>query len=103
MRVLHTGLAGTAAALLAGGVVVGTGGLAAPAVAAAVAAGAAAGGVAFSISKGADQDLHEQREKLAAAGDLVLEVRVDSPAMQERAETTMRAAGATRIEPVVRT
>jgi len=103
MRTLHASLAGTAAALLAAGVVIGTGGAAAPAVAAAVAAGAAAGGVAHSVSHGSDNDLHRQREAAAARGELILAVHVPDTVKQALAEDAMRAAGATRVEAVVRT
>lgn len=103
MRTLHASLAGSAAALLAAGVVVGTGGAAAPAVAAAAAAGLAAGGVAHTISRGADETQHEQREAAAARGSLVLAVRVADNAKRAEAEAAMRAAGATRIQSMVRT
>lgn len=103
MRTLHAGLAGSAAALLAAGVVIGTGGAAAPAVVAAVAAGAAAGGVAHSVSHGADNDQHRQREAAAARGELILAVNVSDAARQAEAEKIMRAAGATSVDAVVRT
>ena len=103
MRTLHASLAGSAAALLAAGVVVGTGGAAAPALAAAAAAGLAAGGIAHTVSRGADEIQHEQREAAAAHGDLVLAVRVTDSAKRSEAEAVIRAAGATRVQSVVRT
>ena len=103
MRTLHASLAGSAAALLAAGVVIGTGGAAAPAVAAAAAAGLAAGGVAHTVSRGANEAQHEERNAAAARGDLVLSVRVADTAKRSEAEAAMRAAGATRIHSVVRT
>lgn len=102
MRALHTGLAGSAAALLAAGVTVATGGLAAPAVIAAVAAGAAGGGLAFSVSKGSAQDLEKHRDALAAQGALMVTVRISDEAKLVCAEDAMRAAGATHIHHVVR-
>jgi hypothetical protein len=102
VRALHTGLAGSAAALLAAGVTVATGGFGAPAAIAAIAAGAAGGGLAFSISKGSEQDLQKHREALAAEGRLLLAARIADEAKLACAEDAMRAAGATRIEHVLR-
>jgi hypothetical protein len=102
MRTLHASMAGAGAALLAAGVVAGTGGAAAPAVAAAAAAGLAAGGIAHMASRGADAVQHQEREAAAAHGDLVLAARVTDNIKRGEAETAMRAAGAIRVVSVVR-
>jgi len=103
MRTLHASMAGSAAALLAAGAVIGTGGAAAPAVAAAVAAGLAAGGAAHAVSREADSAQHERREMAAMQGELVLAARVTTDAKRRAAEAAMQQAGASRIEPVLRT
>jgi len=103
MRTMHTGMAGTAGAMLAAGVVVATGGAAIPAVAAAVAAGLAAGGVAHTVSRGANETRHEEREAAAGRGELFLEVRATTALKRSAAEAALREAGATRIERIVQT
>ena len=102
MRTLHASMAGAGAALLAAGVVIGTGGAALPAVAAAAAAGLAAGGIAHTASHGADAEQHEQRQIAAAQGELVLAARVSDNVKRGEAEGAMRAAGATRVVSIVR-
>jgi hypothetical protein len=102
MRTLHASGAGSAAALLAAGVVIGTGGAAAPAVAAAVAAGAGGALLTEAGSHVADAAQHDSREAAARAGRLVLAVRLRDEKRTEDALDIMRRAGATRAEAVRR-
>ena len=101
-RTLHASGAGSAAALLAAGVVIGTGGAAAPAVAAALAAGAGGALLSEAGSHVADAAQHDSREALARAGRLVLAVRLRDEKRTEDALDIMRRAGATRAEAVRR-
>jgi hypothetical protein len=100
-RTLGASLAGTAAALAAAGVTIASGGAAAPAVAAAVAAGGAAGGGTFALHGAANGAEQQDRDVRAATGDLVLTVRVRTPALQSKAEAIMRAAGAADIKTIL--
>ena len=102
MRTLHASGAGSAAALLAAGVVVGTGGAAAPAMAAALGAGAGGALLTETGSHIADAAQHRQREAAAQAGRLVLAVRLRDEKRTEDALDIMRRAGATRTAAVRR-
>lgn len=99
-RTLGASTAAAAAALAAAGITVATGGAAAPAVAAAVVAGGAAGGSVFAAHDIADHMEQDDRDARAAHGDLVLAVRITSDAKRSRAESILRAAGATSVEAV---
>ncbi len=103
MRTLHGGMAGSAGALAAAGVVVASGGALAPAVLAAAVAGIGAGGLAEVAENtfGAAAD-HEDQKRAAADGRLVLAVRITAPDSRVRAEQAMRDAGATRVEAITR-
>lgn len=103
MRTMHASMAGSAAAMAAAGIVIATGGAAAPAVAAAAAAGAAGGLGANAASTAADRAQHDEREQAARDGRLVLSVHAADPARRQQAEALMREAGATRVEAVRRT
>lgn len=103
VRTLSSGLAGAAAAMAAAGAVVATGGLAAPAIGAAVIAGVAAGAVANAANSATDSAQHEERERAAAEGRLVLTVRVGDPARQPIIERILHESGATRVAAVTRT
>ncbi len=97
-RTLGASTAATVAAIAAAGIVVATGGAAAPAVAAAAVAGGAAGGSIFAAHRVSDTVEQTEREDRAATGDLVLAVRTPTAEKQAKAETVLRAAGATSIE-----
>ncbi len=102
-RALHVSMAGSVGALAAAGVTIATGGAAAAALAAAAVAGVGAGaivGAAHNAVEGAQQ---QARDKAAAAGQLVLSVRVTSPERVARAKAAMGAAGATRVAELTRT
>ena len=103
-RTLHASMAGSTAALLAGGIVVMASGGAAlvPAGIAAAAAGLGVGGAGAMLSTAANRAEHELREEAAAAGQLVLAVHVSDPAQFPVVEQAMEEAGATKIARVVR-
>lgn len=98
MRTLGASTAATVAAIAAAGITVATGGAAIPVIAAAVVAGGAAGGSVFAIHGAADKTEQNERDELAASGDLVLAVRTPTEAKRSEAEAILRAAGATHIE-----
>ena len=102
-RTLHSSLAGSIGALAAAGVTIATGGVAGVAIAAAAAAGLGAGALANAATSAVHSVQHAGREQAAAAGTLVLSVRIISAERQGRAEMAMREAGATRVEAVTRT
>ena len=102
MRTLHASGAGSAAALLAAGVVIGSGGAAAPAVAAAVGAGVGGALLTETGSYIADAAQHESREAAAREGRLVLAVRLRDDKRAEDALDIMRRAGATQAQAVRR-
>ncbi|HEX4262563.1 MAG TPA: hypothetical protein VHY76_15810 [Acetobacteraceae bacterium] len=102
IRTLHASGVGSAAALAAAGVVIGTGGAAAPAVGAALAAGAGGAALTEAGSHAADAAQHEAREAAAREGRLVLSVRLRDPARADETIEIMRRAGATRAEVVRR-
>jgi hypothetical protein len=97
-RTLHTSGAASLAGMAAAGVVIATGGAAAPAVAAAVAGAGLAGGLASGLSSAANRDEQADRERRAAAGALVLSVRTASAAKRAEAEEILRKAGGSGIE-----
>jgi hypothetical protein len=97
-RTLGTGTASAAAALTAAGVVTATGGAAAPAAVAAAAAGLGTAGAMEAAGTAAGRAQHQDRERAAARGELLLSVRVTDDAQQETAKRLMREAGGTRVE-----
>ena len=103
MRTMHTSMAGSAGAMAAAGAVVATGGAALVAAAAAAAVGAAAGLAANAASSTADAMQHEERERLARAGRLVLAVRLAHPEKQAEIERIMRDSGAQQVQTISRT
>jgi len=103
MRTMHSSMAGSIGAMAAAGAVVATGGAVAAAAVAAAAVGAGAGLAANAASTAADSMQHEDRERAAAEGRLVLAVRVGDPARRPMIERILRDAGATRVAAVTRT
>jgi hypothetical protein len=97
-RTLHTSGAASLAGMAAAGVVIATGGAAAPAVVAAVAGAGLAGGLAYGLSSAANRDEQSDREQRAAAGALILAVRTPSAAKITEAEAILRKCGGTSIE-----
>jgi hypothetical protein len=97
-RTLQTSAAAAVAAMAAGGAVIATGGAVAPAIAAAVVGGGMFGSAAYAISSAMNNEEQEDRERKAAAGTLVLSVRVTNEAKQGEAEAILRSVGATSVE-----
>ncbi len=103
VRTLGTSMAGTVGAFAAAAATVATGAAAAVVIGAAAAAGVGAAALAHSAGDAADSAQHEERDDAARRGELVLSVRTTDAERRSRAETVLRAAGATRVEPVDRT
>jgi hypothetical protein len=102
VRTLNTGLAGAAGMMAAGAALAATG-VGLPAVAAAAAAAGAGSGLAVNAaSRLSDDRQHEERERRARAGQLVLAVRAPDPEKRERAGRIMAEAGARKVEAVRR-
>lgn len=103
LRTMTSGLAGASAASLAAGALIATGGVAAGVVAAAA---AAAGAVTMAGTTGAglmmDHENVEARNRLGAAGKLILAVRTPTEEKVERAVQSMRDAGATDVNRITR-
>jgi hypothetical protein len=99
LRQLGVGLSTYAAAALAAGVTVATGGAALPAVAAAAAAGGAvaAAGEAVGQAAAPGAETVQQRAAEHGAEGVVIMVHADTPEKQAKAEELMRAAGATEV------
>jgi hypothetical protein len=100
-RTLGNSMAASAGAMAAAGAVIATGGAALPAVAAAVAGGVGLGAATNVATTASNKVEHDEREEAAARGELVLSVRTNA-ARRSVAEEAMRAAGSTRVEPVLR-
>lgn len=101
-RTLGTSMAASSGAMVGAGLAAAAGIAAAPVAAAAIAGGLAAGalaGVAASGAKSAEDATEQQR---AAAGELILTVRLRDQTRQLDAERAFREAGATRWEVVER-
>ena len=96
-RTLHTSAAASIAGMAAAGVVIATGGAAAPAVAAAAAGAGLAGGLAFGASSAANSDGQLDREQRAAVGELILSVRASSADKREHALAILREAGGVEV------
>jgi hypothetical protein len=101
-RTLHASMAGSVGALAAAGVTIATGGAAAAAAAAALAAGLGAGVLAEGAATASNAAEHAAHEREAAAGRLVLSVRITSPERRERAQRVLEGAGASGVAAVTR-
>lgn len=101
LRTMASGMAGTAAGMVAAGVIVATGGLAAPVVAA-VGGASALGTIAVTSGASAAKDAADAktRDELGAAGKLILAVRIRSADWREKALNVFQAAGATAITAI---
>jgi hypothetical protein len=97
-RTLHTSGAASLAGMAAAGVVIATGGAAAPAVAAAVAGAGLAGGLAYGLSSAANREEQVDREQRAATGGLILSVHTANAAKRAEAAEILRKAGGTSVE-----
>jgi hypothetical protein len=96
-RTLVTSMAAAAGALAAAGVVAATGGAAIPAVAAAVAGGVAAGGAGGLATTASKMSEDQEMSTEAAAGNLVLTVRLRDAHARAKAEQILHDAGAVNI------
>ena len=96
-RLVHSGVGGAFAAMMAATATAATGGAAAVVAGAAIGAGVAVGAAAHAISSAFSDEEQRDRDQKAAAGKLVLSVRAAAPERQARAVEILRAAGATRV------
>ena len=102
MRTMGSSMAAASAAMIGAGAVIATGGLLAPAIAVAAGAGLAAGGVIEGVHRASDTVQRDGRAEAAAAGELVLAVRLKDSTQLQRVEQVLRECGATRVEAVTR-
>ena len=102
IRTMGSSMAAASAAMVGAGIVLATGGLALPAVAVAAGAGLAAGGAVEGMHHASDTVQRDGRAEAAAAGELVLAVRLKDPAQLSRVEAVLREHGAVRVERVSR-
>ena len=102
IRTMGSSMAAASAAMVGAGIVLATGGLALPAVAVAAGAGLAAGGAVEGMHHASDTVQRDGRADAAAAGELVLAVRLKDPAQLSRVEAVLREHGAVRVERVSR-
>lgn len=100
LRTLGAGMAGYAGAAAVAGVTIATGGAAAIAVAAAAAVGIGSAAAASAVGHAADASIDMHENKLAAAGRLVLGVRMSGDADVAKATEIMQEAGSVGIVPV---
>lgn len=103
VRTMASGMASASAASLVAGVLIATGGAAAPVVAAA--AGVTALGTAAATSGAgvmADQANVHERDRLGAEGKLILAVRTDTHEKVQQAIEAMRQAGAQDVNSITR-
>jgi hypothetical protein len=96
-RTLHTSAAASLAGMAAAGVVIATGGAAAPAVAAAAVGAGLAGGLAYGLSSTANHGEQVDRDQRALVGELILSVRTSSAAKREQAKAILREAGGAEL------
>jgi hypothetical protein len=97
-RLMHGGVGGAIGAMIgATAAAAATGGAAVAVAGAAIGAGLAVGAAANAVSRYASNEEQQRRDKRAAEGKLVLEVRLADPQHRTRAEEILRAAGASRI------
>lgn len=102
LRTMASGMAGTTAGFAVAGVLLATGGLAAPVVAAIGGASAIGTVLATSgTSNAVDAAASTARDKLGAEGKLILAVRIRSAELQTKAEAILREAGATALTAIV--
>ncbi len=103
VRTMTSGMVGASAASLVAGVMVATGGIAAPLVAAA--AGATALGTAAATTGAgvvADQANAAARDRLGAEGKLILAVRTRGADKRQEAIEAMRQAGGQDVKAITR-
>jgi hypothetical protein len=96
-RTLATSMAAATGAMIAGGVVVATGGAALAAAAVAVAVGGGAGAFAGAIATAAKDSEQTDRNDKVATGELVLSIRAQTPEKRDLAERLAREAGGREI------
>lgn len=102
LRTMASGMAGTTAGFAVAGVLLATGGLAAPVVAALGGASAVGTVLATSgASNAVDSAAATARDALGAAGKLILAVRIRSTELAAKAEAALREAGGTDITGIV--
>lgn len=102
LRTMASGMAGTTAGFAVAGVLLATGGVAAPVVAALGGASAIGTVLATSgVSNATDAAGVAARDALGAEGKLVLAVRVRSAEMTAKGEAALREAGGTDIKAIV--
>ena len=102
LRTMASGMAGTTAGFAVAGVLLATGGVAAPVVAALGGASALGTVLATSgVSNAVDSAGATARDALGAEGKLILAVRTRSPELAAKAEAALREAGGTDITGIV--
>ncbi len=101
-RTLGTSMAGYIGAFAAAGATVATGGAAGVAIAAAAAMGAGSALAANAVGTAAKDSQEEGRAEAAAAGQLVLAVRANTPEKRSDAERIMLEAGASSVAAIKR-
>ena len=101
LRTMASGMAGTAAGMVAAGVIVATGGLATPVIAA-VGGASALGTIALTSGANAAKESADMkaRDELGAAGKLILAVRIRSADWREKAIAVFQETGATAITAI---
>ena len=102
LRTMASGMAGTTAGFAVAGVLLATGGIAAPVVAALGGASAIGTVLATSgASNAVDAAAAAARDALGAEGKLILAVRIRSTELAAKAEAVLREAGGTDITAIV--
>ena len=102
LRTMASGMAGTTAGFAVAGVLLATGGVAAPVVAALGGASAIGTVIATSgASNAVDAAGSAARDTLGAAGKLILAVRIRSAELSAKAEAVLRESGGTDITAIV--
>ena len=96
-RVMHSGVGGAAAAMIAATATAATGGAAAVVAGVAIGSGLAVGAAAHAISRALSNQEQADRDRKIAAGKLVLSVRAPTDERQARAVDILRTAGALRV------
>jgi hypothetical protein len=102
LRTMASGMAGTTAGFAVAGVLLATGGVAAPVVAALGGASAIGTVLATSgVSNAVDAAGASARDALGAEGKLILAVRIRSAELSAKAEAVLRESGGTNITGIV--
>lgn len=102
LRTMASGMAGATAGIGVAGVLLATGGLAAPVVAAIGGTSAIGTVLATSgLSNAVDSAAAAARDRLGAEGKLILAVRIRSAELATKAETLLREAGGTEITGIL--